>query len=189
MIVVFSTSSALASVALLGSESGVLACGSREAPRQAGGACLALLGELLRQVGVGLEHATLFVADVGPGSFTGVKVGVTLAKTLAFALGVPVAGVSSFDLVDPEREVALPCKRGETWVRHPGAEPMVRAGGAPVSSVGFGPGFEVEVWPEAMRAEALRGRWQPCAAETFVPEYGMAPSISLPNRPYGVHGP
>lgn len=188
MIVAISTSSARASVALLGADGGVLASASREAPRQSGGACLEMLQVLMGEAGVGLGDASLFVADVGPGSFTGVKVGVTLAKVLAFANGVPVAGVSSFDLIDPARVVALPSKRGETWVRVPGSVATVLAGPAPDGAVGFGPGISSEVWPDAALADSLRSHWEPCAAEVFVPEYGREPSISVPKVPYGAHG-
>jgi tRNA threonylcarbamoyladenosine biosynthesis protein TsaB len=49
----------------------------------------------------GLEPAGLhhLVVDVGPGSFTGVRVGVTVAKSLAWALGLEVTAVSSLDLL------------------------------------------------------------------------------------------
>ncbi len=36
---------------------------------------------------------------LGPGLFTGLRVGVATAKTLAQALGVPIAGISSLDLL------------------------------------------------------------------------------------------
>ena len=53
--------------------------------------------DLLGQHGLAPADLTGIVADRGPGSFTGVRVGVTCAKTLAFALGIPVAGVLSLD--------------------------------------------------------------------------------------------
>src|SRR4051812_25416291 len=49
----------------------------------------------------GLERSTIaaVACDLGPGSFTGVRVGVASAKGIALALGVPVFGVSSLEVM------------------------------------------------------------------------------------------
>ena len=51
------------------------------------------------QCGVTLDHLAAIAVDVGPGLFTGLRVGVTTAKVMAQALRIPVVGVPSLDLV------------------------------------------------------------------------------------------
>lgn len=58
-------------------------------------AIVALLAE------AGLERSALrgIAVDRGPGSFTGVRIGVTTATTMAYALRIPVTGLSSLALL------------------------------------------------------------------------------------------
>lgn len=188
MIVAFSTSSPLASVALIGEDGEVLASESREARHAAGGACLEMLESLFASTGRSLADATLFAADLGPGSFTGVKVGVTLAKTLALAGEVEAAGLSSFDLIAPDRAVAIPSRRGEYLVRVPGSDPVRRVGEPEAGVSGYGPDFASPVYPEARGFAPHVGRLARVAPEALVPAYVLEPAISTPKRPYGAGG-
>ncbi len=56
-----------------------------------------ILQFLLADQGATMNDVEAFAVGLGPGSFTGVRVGVTLAKTLAWASGRPLVGVSSLD--------------------------------------------------------------------------------------------
>ncbi len=51
---------------------------------------LPLIDELLREASLTLADITHIYVHTGPGSFTGLRVGVTIANTLGWALGVPV---------------------------------------------------------------------------------------------------
>lgn len=177
MTVAFSSSSPLASVALIDGDA-VLASGERESHREAGKSLIEILDELLAKVGRDLSEASLFVSDVGPGSFTGVKVCVTVAKTMAFAHNLSCAGVTSFDLIDPRRPVAIPSKRGEFFVRNPGERPSVSSE-VPVGAIGYGPGIET-TFPHAKRALSQIPQLQRVPAESLVPLYVAEPSISQP---------
>jgi tRNA threonylcarbamoyl adenosine modification protein YeaZ len=55
------------------------------------------LAELIRQVVPGVDRVARIVVGVGPGPYTGLRVGVVTAVTMAEALDVPVAGVCSLD--------------------------------------------------------------------------------------------
>ncbi len=52
---------------------------------------------VLKRGGVALEDIDGLVVGIGPGSWTGVKIGVTVAKTLAYVTSKPVCGVTSFE--------------------------------------------------------------------------------------------
>jgi tRNA threonylcarbamoyladenosine biosynthesis protein TsaB len=53
--------------------------------------------ELLDEAGVRLEDVTLYAVSIGPGAFTGLRIGIAAIQGLAFASGRPVVGVSALD--------------------------------------------------------------------------------------------
>jgi tRNA threonylcarbamoyladenosine biosynthesis protein TsaB len=54
---------------------------------------------LLREQGFVMSELTAVAVALGPGSFNGVRVAVATAKTLAFALGVPLYGAPTLDVI------------------------------------------------------------------------------------------
>ena len=52
-----------------------------------------------RQAGVDLAEIGVVAVDIGPGLFTGMRVGIASAKAIAQALRLPIIGISSLDLL------------------------------------------------------------------------------------------
>lgn len=58
---------------------------------------LPAVNEALEKSGLSLSDIDRFAVTVGPGSFSGLRIGVTLVKTLAYGCGKPVSGVSTLE--------------------------------------------------------------------------------------------
>lgn len=56
---------------------------------------LRMIDELLNEAGIDLGKVELLGVGVGPGSFTGLRIGVGVAQGLAYARQIPIAAVSS----------------------------------------------------------------------------------------------
>lgn len=124
---------------------------------------LPLVDETLQQAGWDRESVDAFAAVRGPGSFTGIRVGLGLLRGLALASGRPCLGVGTLDAMAEERGAApgpripvLDASRGEVYAAVFAASgsppPVLRpawlgrpasvVAAAPEGAVLFGPGAE-----------------------------------------------
>ncbi len=88
-------------------------------------AILKVIDQVLVSAGRRLDEVDLVATTCGPGSFTGVRIGVATAKALAWALGADLAAMSTLaamaaDLLaeHPQRDLAVPvldARRGEVF--------------------------------------------------------------------------
>jgi tRNA threonylcarbamoyl adenosine modification protein YeaZ len=95
------TSGSVGSVAVI-DEARVLAEETFERDLRHGRAILPSLEACLSRAGLDKRAMGLFAVGTGPGSYTGLRVGIMTAKTLAFVLGRPLVGVPSFDALAAE---------------------------------------------------------------------------------------
>lgn len=113
---------------------------------------LADVDALLRQGGASARDVGGIAVGTGPGSFTGLRMGLATARSLAFALGVPVAGVSTLRALAAGAPGALPlvdAKRREVFALVEG-DPVV----LPPADLRVEPGI-VCVGDGALRYRAL----------------------------------
>jgi tRNA threonylcarbamoyladenosine biosynthesis protein TsaB len=81
------------------------------------------IAELLAEAGIAYADLQRIAVTTGPGSFTGVRIGLSAARGLSLALGVPTVGISTFDawaqLAPPETfvSVLLDARRGQMYRR------------------------------------------------------------------------
>ena len=98
MLLALDTSTPLVSVALY-DEGAVLDVSTSDRPMQHGEQLAPMISAALERVEAVRQDVSAIAAGVGPGPFTGLRVGLVTARTLGFALGIPVYGVCSLDVL------------------------------------------------------------------------------------------
>jgi tRNA threonylcarbamoyl adenosine modification protein YeaZ len=105
MLLAFDTATPHVTVAVHDGERVVSTYSSTEAMRH--GEMLAPgIAAVLADAGAIAQDVTAVAVGVGPGPFTGLRVGLVTARTMAHALGIPVYGVCSLDVLAAEAQDA-----------------------------------------------------------------------------------
>jgi len=97
-ILALDTSGVTASIAILRDET-VLAEIFLNLGRNHSEILLPYIDQLLAATGLELRAIDLFACTVGPGSFTGIRIGVSTVKGLALAVDRPIVGLSALDVL------------------------------------------------------------------------------------------
>ena len=58
-----------------------------------------LIKQILDECNLSLKNIDLLVSDIGPGSFTGIRIGVSTIKAFADSLNIPCVGISSLEVL------------------------------------------------------------------------------------------
>ena len=97
-ILLIETSTAMLSVSL--AEDGVVvASRTCDEPRMQAALTAPLVKEVLDSQGLGVKDCDAIAVSKGPGSYTGLRVGVSTAKGLAFGAGLPLIGIGTLDVL------------------------------------------------------------------------------------------
>ena len=95
-IILIETSTSLCSTALV--EDGKVVCERLSTePRAHASMTAPYVNEMLKERGLGVKDCNAVAVSKGPGSYTGLRVGVSTAKGLCFGAGIPLISVGTLD--------------------------------------------------------------------------------------------
>lgn len=172
------------------------------APTQQSATLIPMIEQLLHENKLNYQNLSAIVTSVGPGSFTGIRIGLAAAKGLAYAAGIPVLGFTTLDILhhaikdNPTPRLAiLNAGKGEVYYQYDGgtaqlgpmkqllaeapADPVTVAGNITIEKDGF-----IHSPITFPRADALAGLaasgYPPLPATPF---YIRPPDAKLPTTP------
>jgi tRNA threonylcarbamoyladenosine biosynthesis protein TsaB len=94
-VLAIDTALAACAAAVLDPERGIVASESLPMVRGHAEALIPLIARVMKQAGIKFSDVDRIAVTAGPGSFTGVRVGLAAARGFGVATGVPVVGVST----------------------------------------------------------------------------------------------
>lgn len=177
MLLAFDTATPLVTVALHDGDDVVVELRA-DRPMKHAEQLAPLIDRALTDAGIVRQDLTAIAAGVGPGPFTGLRVGLVTARTLSFVLEVPVYGVCSLDVlaieavatgaVSGDFVVATDARRKEVYLARYDADgmrldgplvdrPAVLATDDPV--VGEGGGLYPDAFPNRVGPAAPSAGW------------------------------
>jgi len=194
MILALDTSAAI-SVALVDGLD-VVAAESVFEPRGHAELLAAMIERVMAAAGATRDDITEVVVGTGPGPFTGLRVGLVTARTLAFAWGVPLSGVCSLDAFgvthQGEFTAIADARRKEVyWATYANG---VRVEGplvtkpADVRLVGTAVGRGAALYPEVF-PDAAPGDPDPAALAFAVQAWRAAGETDFPSEPLYLRRP
>jgi ribosomal-protein-alanine N-acetyltransferase len=179
----FDTATSVPVVALCDGDGTLLAGGIVDGRAQG---VLGLIDRLCTEAGLARDSIDAIVVGTGPGTFTGLRVGVTTARGLGEALQVPVHGVPTFDIARAGLDdttgsvVSLAAGRGECFVqrRPDGPVETIALVDAPDPTPLTPAGLAMAAADRVARAGASDDESGSPLAVT--PKYGRAPDATPP---------
>jgi tRNA threonylcarbamoyl adenosine modification protein YeaZ len=201
------TSTPAVSVALFDTEAGTLAESVVVDARRHGELLAGCITTVLREAGVDRRSLDVIAVGLGPGPFTGLRVGVVTAATLSDALGIPAYGTCSLDglgvgervaMTDARRREVYWARYDETGTRVEGPQvtrpadlvdqlrgvPVVGAGAQVYADLLVGLDVRAEpLYPSAAAIAAIVAPRLGSAAEPLVPLYLRRPDAEQPGPP------
>jgi tRNA threonylcarbamoyladenosine biosynthesis protein TsaB len=168
LVLGFDTATPAVSVALHDGERVISAASALDARRHSE-LLTPMIAKVLADAGTSRGDLDAIAVGVGPGPYTGLRVGVVTARVLGSVLGLPVHGVCSLDII-------AAAARGGLGPPPQAARP---AGSSPRASTAAsaGPGREFLVATDARRREVYWARYDAAGRRVAGPHVGQASTI------------
>lgn len=80
----------------------------KSSPRHHSEIMMPTIRDILKNNGINVHNLNEIIVVNGPGSFTGVRLGVTIAKTLAYTLNIPIKTITSLEVMMVSSNCNLP---------------------------------------------------------------------------------
>lgn len=206
------TSQAAVAACIMGDDGAILARETLPMARGHAEALLPLIDRVSKAAGLALSALDRIAVVVGPGSFTGIRIGIAAGRAIGLAAGIQVVGVSSLaafaaPLIGREGvgviAAAVDAKHGQVYVQgftakgQPLSSPRLAKIRDAVRGLGAGPlvfagsgatMMAIEAWSMGAQAEV--------AGETITPDISfvarlgaLADPATAPARPYYLKAP